>query len=467
MSTPPLVHILARFAAQSRQSVPEPVLADAVTRVLDVTGNALAASESTDPAEPHNALLRLVLRRGGTEESSLLSTAQRVPASAAALINGTLAHSLDFDDTHLPSVLHPSACVVPAALAVAEAQRASGRSLMAAIAVGDEICNRLGAASYDPALRNSIFFEKGLHATSICGTIGAAVAAGMLLGLDETGLSDAMGIAASMGAGLIEANRTGGTVKRMHCGWAAHSGVEAAQFAAEGVTGPPTVFEGRFGFLQAYLGDRYDVAALTDGLGERWELLRTIYKPYPSNHFTHPGIDCALALRAQGLDPEQIESVELGVAAAPLRTIGEPLAEKINVRSGYHAKFSGPYTVAAALLGGGGLGVYLDDFTDAAIRDPRRSTLARKVTVVADDLCDEEFPHAFSAVLRVTTADGRRWEHRTHSSRGGPAHPLSTAEIETKFALNARRALCDGQADRVADSIGGLADAPVVTRLVN
>ena len=113
-------------------------------------------------------------------------------------------------------------------------------------------------AAYVPQLRNSIFFVRGLHATSICGTMGAAVSAAMLLGLDEAAISSALGIAASMGAGIIEANRTGGSVKQIHCGWAAHAGIEAALFAEAGVTGPPTVFEGRFGFLQAYLGDEYN-----------------------------------------------------------------------------------------------------------------------------------------------------------------------------------------------------------------
>ena len=173
-----------------------------------------------------------------------------------------------------------------------------------------------------------------------------------------------------MGAGVIEANRTGGSVKRIHCGWAAHGGVARRAMAREGVTGPPTVLEGRFGFFNAFIDGEWDEAALLDGLGERWELLRTVYKPYPSNHFTHPGIDAALALRAAGLDVSSIVSVELGVSDKPFRTIGEPREEKIHPQTPYHAKFSGPYTVASALLGGGGLGVYLDDFTQDAVHRP-------------------------------------------------------------------------------------------------
>ena len=137
------------------------------------------------------------------------------------------------------------------------------------------------APGYDEELRNSVFFERGLHATSICGAVGAAVAVAMLQGQDEAGIASAAGIAASMGAGLLEANRTGGTVKRVHCGWAARCGVAAADLARHGLTGPPTVLEGRFGFLQAFCGDRAHPDAVVRGLGTDWELPRVVFKPYP------------------------------------------------------------------------------------------------------------------------------------------------------------------------------------------
>jgi len=458
---------LAEFAAANRHGVGPDLSADVVGRLLDTAGNCIAASALDDPNEPHNAILRIMEARGGVGEASTFNGSGLLPAPSAALVNGTLAHTLDFDDTHLPSVLHPSSSIVPAALAVAQTSTSSGAELIAAIAVGIEITNRIGMAGYVPALRNSTFFARGLHATSICGTLGAAAAAAMLMGLDATGICDAMAIAASMGAGIIEANRTGGSVKRIHCGWAAHAGIDAALFAANGVTGPPTVFEGTFGFLQAYLGTDYDVNALLDGLGDRWELERTVYKPYPSNHFTHPIVDCALALRAKGLDVDAIASVDVGVAATVIRTIGEPREEKVRPRTPYHAKFSGPYVLASALLGGGGLGVYLDDFTDQPLSDPARLALAEKVTIVPDAICDDEFPNAFSAVVTVTMKDGRQVSHRTHSSRGGPEHPLSTDELQTKFTLNATQRISADQAADLASAIRTLPSAASVGDLIN
>jgi len=467
MSEPTAVQRLADFAVDCRKSIPDAVAADAACRILDVVGNAYAATALTRADEPHNAVLRVLTRRGGPPEADVIGSPVRLPVSAAALVNGTLAHALDFDDTHLPSVLHPSSSVVPAALATAQARAVPGPQLLAAVAAGIEVCNRLGMASYSPAMRNSVFFEKGFHATSICGTVGAAAAAAMLAGADRDQVASAMGIAASMGAGLIEANRTGGSVKRIHCGWAAHAGVEAAEFAVEGITGPPTVLEGRFGFLRAYLDEDYDLAALVEGLGRRWELLRTVYKPYPCNHFTHPGIDCALALRAAGLRAADVAHAELGVAAATVRTIGEPRADKVKPRTAYHAKFSGPYTVASALLGrGGALGVDLSDFTEQAFGDPERFALAEKIAVVADEVCSEEFPRSFSAVLRVHTIDGQTLEHRVHSSRGGPEAPLTFAELRRKFDMNVATVMPPTHGNLIAERIRALPESATVEGLL-
>ena len=391
------------FAAGVRDGDVEPdVLRDARRRVTDIIGIALAASGM----EPAGSSARVVESWGGEEQASAIGRSSRYPAAGAALLNGTLAHALDFDDTHLPSVLHPSAAVVPAALAAAEGSGASGRDLLAAVAAGDELVVRVGMAGYDPALGNSIFFEKGLHATSIAGTMGAALASAMVYGLGEEEIGHAVAISASMGAGIIEANRTGGTVKRVHCGWAAHAGITASELAAAASQDRPTVFEGRFGFLRAYLDDRADVGALTRGLGEEWELTRTFFKPYPANHFTHAGIDAAISLRREGLDIEEVEEIELGVAAPVLRTIAQPEEEKARPETGYAAQFSGPFTVATALVGGGGLGVSLDDFTDEAVKDPVKLDLASRVRCDADEECDRIFPNQFPAVLRVRLKSG-------------------------------------------------------------
>ena len=454
---------ISRFAAGVRDGDVEPdVLRDARRRVTDIIGIALAASGM----EPARVVGEVVESWGGAEQASAIGRSSRYPAAGAALLNGTLAHALDFDDTHLPSVLHPSAAVVPAALAAAEGSGASGRDLLAAVAAGDELVVRVGMAGYDPDLGNSIFFEKGLHATSIAGTMGAALASAMVYGLEEEEIGHAVAISASMGAGIIEANRTGGTVKRVHCGWAAHAGITASELAARGLTGPPTVFEGRFGFLRAYLDDSADVGALTRGLGEEWELARTFFKPYPANHFTHAGIDAAISLREEGLDIEEVEEIELGVATAVLRTIAQPEEEKARPETGYAAQFSGPFTVATALAGGGGLGVSLDDFTDEAVKDPVKLDLASRVRCVADAECDRIFPNQFPAVLRVRLKSGEAREARISHNRGGPENPLSDEELEVKFRANAGTALPAERVEELRSALEALGEADTVGDVV-
>lgn len=445
-----LSRTLSGFAVATRTAgLDDALIQDAKERVLDTLGNALAAADE----EPGVVTRSVVEEMGGAAQSSIIGTDRSAPAANAALVNGTLAHALDFDDTHLPSVLHPSSSVIPAALAVAQAVGATGREVLTAIAVGDEVTVRLGMASYDPEIRNSIFFENGLHATSIVGTLGSAVAAAMLYGLDEDQIQDAIGIAASMGAGLLEANRTGGSVKRVHCGWAAHSGVTAALFARNGLTGPPSVLEGRFGFFRAYSEGRFDESAIIDGLGDEWELPKIFYKPYPTNHFTHAGIDAALAMREKGIESTDIVAIELGVPEPVLRTIAEPVDQKARPLTPYHAKFSGPFTVAAALVGGGGLGVYSNDFTEQTLSDPERLRLSALVTCVADAESTEVFPHQFPAVLTVRLADGSEIVERVMKNRGGSGRPLSRDELALKFRLNAGQVLSPDRVDRLVAAI--------------
>ena len=438
MAEPTLAQLLARFATEAGYDrLPDEVRDSVRKRVLDVLGICVAAT----PLETSAAAREFARWQGGHPQAHAVGMAEPIPAALAAFVNGVLAHSLDYDDTHLPSVLHPSAAVVPAALAAAEAAGADGKALVAAIAAGLEVTVRLGMAGYDADSRNSTFFEHGQHATSICGAMGGAVSAALLFGLDADGITHALGIAASMASGVIEANRTGGTVKRLHCGWAAHSAVSAAQLARCGFTGPPTVLEGRFGFFEAWLHGRFDPAAVTDRLGTEWAVPGIFFKPYPANHFTHAALDAAIALRARGLRPEDVAAVELGVAAPTVRTIGEPIDVKRAPETGYMAQFSGPYAVAAGLLGGSGLGVGLDDYTDALARDPRRRALMAKVDVVADDTCTAIFPRQFPAVLRVRTHDGGQLVEEVLTNRGGPERPLSYQELTTKFRDNAGRLL--------------------------
>jgi 2-methylcitrate dehydratase PrpD len=441
---------IAAFAVHAaRHGVPEDVAASVRQRTLDILGLCVAAHRLPTSA----AIIEHVLDQGGHEQATIVGHAGRVTAAQAALANGVLAHSLDYDDTHLPSVLHPSASIVPAALAAAEHAGASGELTIRAIAVGLEVAVRLGMAGYDQELGNSVFFEHGQHATSITGAMGSAVAASLAYGLDEKGVLDALGLTASMASGIIEANRTGGTVKRLHCGLAAQAGVTAAQLVRRGFTGPPTVLEGRFGFFEAWLHGQYFPAAITDGLGTEWAVPSIFFKPYPANHFTHAAIDAGLAFRARGIRPEDVATIIVGVPASVIRTIGQPIEIKREPVTGYQAQFSGPYAVVAGLLGGGGLGVGLDDFTDELAQDPERRALMAKVDVVASDQCDEIYPHQFPAVVTLRTTSGEEIVEAVLTNRGGPQRPLSDDELTLKFTDNVAGRLTDDVIESVRSEI--------------
>ncbi|KIQ19004.1 MmgE/PrpD family protein [Rhodococcus sp. MEB064] len=443
MTDTTLAQHLARFAVDSTfDSLPADVVDSVGLRVLDTLGIAVAATA----LETSKAAISWATEQGGNAVASAVGVRENLPPTLAAFVNGVLAHSLDFDDTHLPSVLHPSASVVPAALAAAQHHGATGRDLVRGIAIGLEVCVRLGMAGFDPETKNSVFFEHGQHATSICGAMGGAVAAAVIGGASADGIVDALGIAASMAAGIIEANRTGGTVKRLHCGWAAHSAVSAAGLARHGITGPPTVLEGRFGFFQAWLHQSGRGEEITDGLGDHWAAPGIFFKPYPANHFTHAAIDAAAALRNRGITPDDVRQYVLGVPAANLRTIGEPIEVKRTPQTGYMAQFSGPYAVAVGMLGGGGLGAALDDYTDEKATSTQRREIMARVDVVPDERCDAIFPHQFPAVLTAHLHDGATVVEEVLTTRGGPDRPLSFDDVRAKFTANVTGLLQDSAA---------------------
>jgi len=445
-----LAQQLAAFAAELRfEEIPKEVLSCAKDHLLDTLGVALAGRQE----EASRAVRALVEEWGGASEATLLGERRRLPAASAALVNGTYAHARDFDDGHHPSVVHPSASLVPAVLAQAEASRADGRECLVALVAGYEILIRLAMAQYDARAGNSTFFARGFHATSIIGAIAAAAACARLRGLSAEGITHAMAVACSMAAGILEGNRSGGTVKQTHCGWAAHCGVSAAGLAAHGVTGPATVLEGGFGFFPSFCGEGWTPAPISD-LGRRWDTLTMSFKPYPCNGFTHAIVDAALALRERGLRPEQVERVEIGTAAASRRTIGEPIEEKRHPRSPYHAEFSGPFVFACALVGGGGLGVALEDFTEVTLRDPVRIGVAERCEVVEDAACTATFPRHFPAVVRVWTRDGRRLEERVMVNRGSAERPLSPEELLLKL-----RSTAEERAERLAEQVRSLEQA--------
>jgi 2-methylcitrate dehydratase PrpD len=359
---------------------------------------------------------------------TVLGTDKTASAPLAILVNGALAHGLDFDDTHPPSITHASAVVLPTALGLAEALSLDGRDVITAAVAGYEAITRIGMAA------SGAFHDRGWHATAVCGPFAAALVAGRCAGLDAPALTAALGIAGSCASGLMEFLEDGSAVKRLHPGWAGHAGAVAATLAAGGVTGPATILEGRFGLYATFVGKAPDLAPF-ETLGRRWETLEVAFKPYPCCHYNHAYLDAALELRtAHAIDATAIDAIDCGVPAGEVPIVCEPAPGKARPRTTYEAQFSLPFSVAAAFVDGR---VGIDTYSVSRLADPEVLGLAARVRYTIDR--DSRFPAVFPGRVRVQLKDGRVLESRLESAR-----PARREAIVEKFRANAGRALPPG-----------------------
>jgi 2-methylcitrate dehydratase PrpD len=435
---------LAAFAAALRpEDVPPAVLDAAALHLLDALGCGLAAHGVGVGGEARAA----VLEDGTSGPSTVIGVAHGLPPAEAALANGALCHALDFDDTDAGALVHVSVVVGPAALALAEAREASGADLLAAFVAGTEVTARLGRAA------SGAFHARGLHATAICGVHGAAAAAARLLGLDAAATVHALGIAGSLGSGLLEFLEDGSATKRLHPGWAAHAGLHAARLAARGATGPATVYEGRFGVFRA-LADRAqtDLEAQLATLERTWLTPASDVKAFPACHYVHGALGAAAQVLEDGpLDPGAVEDVLVFLPGGALPIVAEPAEAKRRPRSDYEAKFSVQYAVAAMLVHGR---ADVRTFAQPAIADPDVLALAARVR--HEEKAYATYPGAFPGGVEVRLRDGRVLRAELEHQPGGAAHPLPPEAIREKFARNAALVLAPERAAELEEAVLGL-----------
>ena len=372
-------------------------------------------------------------------------------AAAAALVNGTAIHGEDFDDTFEGGPVHAGAVIVPAVLAACERHKRDGKAALLGITVGVETMCRLSLVA--PTLTH----KAGFHPTAVFGTIGAAAGVGAALGLSSRQLVDALGNAGSMSGGIIEYLAEGAWTKRLHAGWAAQAGMRAALLGRGGFVGPRTVLEGSHGFFYAFARTTNgDFAAVTDNFGARWVTETLAFKPYPCGTMTHPYIDCARRLGRRVKADDVVEMV-CDVGEGTVHRLWEPLVAKQYPANGYAGKFSTPYCIACGFVRGN---VGLSDFSDDAVRDPAVLALAAKVRYRID--LQNPYPKNFTGHIRATLRDGSVVEERQPHMRGGAHEPLTRADIEEKFLLNARHGgWSEHRAKATLKLIAGLFDGPV------
>ncbi|MBX9700938.1 MAG: MmgE/PrpD family protein, partial [Acetobacteraceae bacterium] len=388
--------------------------------------------------------------------AAVFGDSARYTPAGAALLNGALAHSLDFDDTHAAGTLHPGAPVIPAALAAAEMVGANGRTVLSAIVAGYEVTCRLALA-----LPGGDHYDRGYHPTATCGAFGAAAAAARVFGLDAAGMQDAFGIALSQAAGSLQFLANGAWTKRFQVGWSAMNGLAAATLAREGFRGAAEAFEGKAGFLRAYAPNPTPERAL-QGLGEMFELMNTAVKPYPSCRYGHAGIDAAISLRARhGLKAEEIERITLGLPNKGMLLVGTPIERKRDPRNVVDGQFSGPFVVSCGLATG-----HMGWDSYGLLNDNQVRSLLPKVECVEDPEMQALFPTYMAGRLTVTARGGQTFTEAVKIAKGEPENFLTEAELRAKFHGLADAVLGRERAVQLADAVIGLDRAADVNGLM-
>jgi 2-methylcitrate dehydratase PrpD len=433
---------LAAFCADvNYEHLPPEVVERTKLLILDITGNMVRARHD---AESTPSLMAAVERLGlNNGQCSVMGDDANYAPTAAALINGTLAHSLDFDDTHAAASLHSSAPIVPAALAAAQMTDASGKDLIAACVAGYEVQIRLALA-----LNPSEHYERGCHPTATCGVFGAAAAAGKLLGMDADGIQNAFGIALSQAAGSMQFLADGAWTKRSHVGQAAQNGLICAVMAAEGFKGPKAAFEGQWGFFNAYAPNADPEKAISQ-LGEHWRTLELAVKPYPSCRYTHASMDGIAQLKEKhAIQADDIEAVTVGIAETGWNIVGNPQQDKHNPKSVVDGQFSMPFCAAVVLREGG---MTWDDYAKH-INNEQTLELCKKVTTQVDPRAQALFPDQMSGVVQIKTKTAE-YETLITIPKGEPENFMSEDEFRDKFDGLCEPYLGSEQSKRLANAL--------------
>ena len=401
---------------------------------LDWLGSVYAGKGS----RPAVAILLVAKSLGGNPEATLIADDSQSSAYMAALVNSAASHVVEMDDLHKGSILHPAAPVIPAALAMAEREGASGQELLTAIVVGYEVAIRAGEAMGPSHYR---FW----HTTGTCGTFGGAAAGGKILGLSKPELAMMLGTAGTQAAGLWEFLVDGAMSKQLHPAKAAADGLLSALLAEQGFTAAGRIFEGEKGFCQA-MARECDLDRLTKGLGtERLRILSTSFKAHAACYHIHSAIDAVLEIRRKhGLRAADVESVRIALYPAAL-----DLLEKVAPRDPYAAKFNIPFCVATALVYGQ---VGLSAFTTDRLEDSKIQEATQRISLVRDSELGKVYPERWPAVAEVTTRAGQTHAARIDFPRGDPKNPMTREELEAKFHNLATPALDETQRRKTIDA---------------
>lgn len=431
--------------------IPSKVKEAAIMQTLDTVSVAVGAQDDKQLTSMQEMYTKLIT---GENSATIWGKGTRVPPNMAALLNGMAGHVLELDDVHTASKTHIGTVVVSAAWAMAEHVGASGKAMLLAIICGTEAMSRIGMALDVKSHR-----LRGWHVTSTAGTFGAATACAKLLGLNAHETISALGLAGTQSFGVWAFLEDSASNKVLHPGRAAQLGLESALLAQAGMTGPEHILEAGDGGLLRAMSDAGDISFVDRALGERWETLCRDNKPYPCCRSIHCCIDAALFLKTEfKIHPEQITFIAIDTYEVGYLQCGASEGS-IRPQKPIDAKFSTPYCVASALLGGE---VTLRDFLPEAISNKTVLGLAEKVKVNVDKYFSDAYPSHWGCRVTIILADGTRHSHMVTDASGSMENPLSTEQIITKATGNFRAIYGNSEADLAVNTIVALAEANTI-----
>jgi 2-methylcitrate dehydratase PrpD len=425
------------------EDLPEQVRRRAANLVLDLLGSMIGSKE----IESSRIAAEVALGLGGPEESTVVGYGRRIAAPNAAFANAIQGYAFDFADDHNESNAHPSVATIPVSLAVGEQLQASGSELIEAIALGNEVVCRLGSAFLGKT------YYQGFHPSSTCGTFGATISASRLLGLDAQQTVHAQGIAGSQVGGLMAWNTSGSYTKRLQAGHPAMVGIISARMAKKGFDGPPEIYEGQDGFLQAYSFERqYDTNLMTDGLGSDWTFANSSIKVYPCCRYSAGHLDACLDIVAKHHpDWERIKRVHIRSSDYTIRLLAMP--RKRDPQNVVDTQFSMPWQAAIALIDGK---IDADTFTEGNIHRADVRELMTKVDWVVDEEFERRYPEHYSCAVTVTMEDGTEYTSTVDDPKGDYRNPVTQGELEDKFRGLASRELDRERVERIIAMVSNI-----------
>jgi 2-methylcitrate dehydratase PrpD len=440
-----IAEVLAEFVVSHKyDDLPKEAIEKSKTFIFDVIGCAIGASRE----QQAQAIVEIMKADGGNPQSSVFAQGFKSSAMNAAFMNGTMGHIFDFDDDHREGVMHSSVAVFPAAFALAEKLKLSGKDLLRAFILGSEVMIRIGESFL------GLSQSKGFHTTGTCGVFGATAAAASCLGLDSTQTTYALGIAGSFAAGIMKWRREGSWQKPLQPGHAGMYGILSASLGSKNFLGARSIFEEPDGVIRLFsFQDKYDFAPITRALAKKWEMMDVSIKVHACCRFSATSVDCALDLYRQGVRAKDVKQLLVKANRETIQSLCHPPEVKLRPVTHVDAQFSVPYGVAVAICKNR---AGVDEFRKEVLGDREVLALVDKIKWEIDPAAEAMYPRAYPATIEATLNDGRKVVSHFDYPKGDPENPASMDEVMSKFKLLTEKFLDQKRRERIAEEIGRL-----------